>query len=159
MVVTPEWLPELECFEDYNGDWPNYLAAIYEIFCNDFVHSSPTFQGRKLKLKRHPIAHGKEATFWHLTSSGESEADREPDLRRCERIRWPRPVIENDTDPNLKVWSEKRRGEDRIHIWFEAEGYLVVLAKRKDYILPWTAFYVEHKHQRTKFTKRWKKNS
>jgi hypothetical protein len=159
LVVTPDWLPELEYFDDYNGDWSRYLDAIYEIFCNDFVNSSPTFQGQKLALKRLPIEHDKEATFWHFTSSGAVEKEREPDLRRCERIRWPRPVIENDADPNLKIWSEKRNGEERVHIWLESEGYLVVLAKRKNYILPWTAFYVERRHQRDKFNKRWERHT
>ncbi|MGR6756525.1 hypothetical protein ACU6QO_01760, partial [Aeromonas veronii] len=43
------------------------------------------------------------------------------------------------------------------HIWFEAEGYLVVLDDRGEYILPWTAFFIEHEHERRKYNKRWKR--
>ncbi|MNH30689.1 hypothetical protein D3C79_909980 [compost metagenome] len=45
---------------------------------------------KRLGLKRHPVIQGKEATFWHMISEGNDEAERLPDLRRCERIRWPR---------------------------------------------------------------------
>ena len=121
MDGTPEWLPELELFSDYGGDWERYLDAIYTIFCHDFVDSKPFFRGQRLALKRHPVVEGKEATFWHMTSEGSVESERTPDFRRCQ-IRWPRPVIENEDDPALKVWSEKRGNENRIHLWFEAEA-------------------------------------
>ena len=92
-----------------------------------------------------------------MISTGDVEEEREPDLRRCERIRWPKPIIENDSDPELKVWAEPRGKLQRIHIWFEAEGYLVVLDDRGEYILPWTAFFIEHEHERRKYNKRWKR--
>ena len=159
MRGTPDWLPELELFSDYRGDWKLYLDAIYKIFCQNFIDSKPLFRGERLALKRHPIVDGKEATFWHMTSEGRIEAERIPDFRRCERIRWPRPVIENEHDPALKVWSEKRGSENRIHLWFESEGYLVVLSQRKTYTLPWTAFHVARPHQKEKYNKRWKRNT
>lgn len=159
MDGIPEWLPELELFTNYGGDWEQYLDAIYRIFCRDFVDSKPLFRGQRLALKRHPVVDGKEATFWHMTSEGSVESERTPDFRRCERIRWPRPVIENEQDSVLKVWSEKQRGETRIYLWLETEGYLAVLAERKGYTLPWTAFYIERQHQRDKYTKRWRRNT
>jgi len=159
MDETPDWLPELELLSEYGGDWDQYLEAIYSIFCKDFIDSKPVFRGQPLALKRHPVVDGKEATFWHMTSEGSVESERIPDFRRCERIRWPRPVIEHEQDPALKVWSEKRGNENRIHLWFESEGYLVVLAERTTYTLPWTAFYIERQHQRDKYTKRWKRNT
>lgn len=154
----PIWLPELVLFEDYQGNWERYLETIYVLFCDDFVRSKAVFKGRRLGLKRHPVIQGKEATFWHMVSEGSVEGDRLPDLRRCERIRWPKPVIEHDNAPEIKIWSEKKKGNKRIHIWFEAEGYLVVLDDRKDFILPWTAFYVKYDHQRRKYNKRWNSN-
>jgi hypothetical protein len=93
---------------------------------------------------------GKEATFWHLTSTGTGEASRLPDLRRCERIRWPRPVIDKSTDHPVSVWANKRGGEDRICLWIRGDNYLVVLARRKGYLLPWTAYCVEQEHTRRK---------
>ena len=103
MSNTPEWLPPLVLFNDHGGNWHAYLDAIYAWFKQDFVDTKPTFQGRRLGLKRQPVTHGKEATFWHMIQEGSVEVDRTPDFRRCERIRWPRPIIEHDADPAIKV--------------------------------------------------------
>ena len=89
---------------------------------------------------------------------GSTEDERTPDFRRCERIRWPAPIIEHSLAPELKVWAEPKGKNQRIHIWFESESYLVVLDDRGEYILPWTAFYIEHEHQRKKYIKRWKRH-
>ena len=153
MNNSPDWLPPLILFSDYGGDWESYLAAMYVCFKQDFVDSKPMFRNRRLKLKRHPMMHGKEATFWHMIQAGSQAADRVPDFRRCERIRWPRPIIEHDTDSAIKVWTNQRRGEKRICPWFEPENYLVILADRGKYILPWTAYLVEQPHRRRKLQK------
>ena len=154
-----DWLPSLELLADYGGDWERYVEILYGVFYNDFVDSKPVFRGAPLGLKSHPMVDGKEATFWHMISEGVIEADRTPDMRRCERIRWPRPIIEREDNPELKVWSETNRGDTRIYLWLEAESYLVVLAQRKSYVLPWTAFFVKEQHQREKYIKRWKRSA
>jgi len=153
MNDAPDWLPPLVLFNDYGGHWDAYLDAVYACFKRDFVDSKPNFQGRRLGLKRLPITYGKEATFWHMIQEGSVEEDRTPDFRRCERIRWPRPIIEHDADPAIKVWRNQRRGEDRVCLWFAQESYLVILADRGDYILPWTAYPVEQAHQQRKLQK------
>jgi len=153
MSDFPDWLPSLIYFSDYDGDWNRYLDALYAFFKQDFIDSKPVFQGRMLGLKRHPMTYGKEATFWHMISEGNNENDRLPDFRRCERIQWPKPVIEYDHDPAIKVWRNQRRGEDRICLWLVQENYLVVLADRGTYILPWTAFLVEQPHRQRKLQK------
>jgi|SRR5690625_1818806 len=155
--MSINWLPQLVCLSDYQGDWDKYFQAIYSIFHSDFVASKPTFRGVRLRLKRHPEHDGKSATFWHMISEGRVEEERTPDLRRCERIAWPRPIIENSTDTALKVWCEQRKGAKRIHIWLEDEGYLVVLDDRGKFILPWTAYYVERKHERAKLNRRFQR--
>ncbi len=152
-----DWLPELEPLGDYAGDWDRYFEAIYRFFCDDFVDMKPHFRGKRLGLKRHPIIEEKEATFWHFISEGKVEDERTPDLRRCERIRWPAPVINNSEDENLKIWAEPSGSNQRIFIWFEEESYLVILEDRGKYILPWTAYYVEKEHRRKKYIKRWKR--
>ena len=153
MSDPPEWLPPLVLFSDYDGDWERYLDALYDWFKRDFVDSQPVFQGRRLGLKRHPLSKGREATFWHMTSEGKDEEERIPDLRRCERIRWPRPVIEHHGDSQVKYWVTVKRKENRIHIWVQQEDYVVVLADRKGFLLPWTAFLVTRDHTRRKLRK------
>jgi hypothetical protein len=164
MSNQPEWLPPLVLLTEHGGDWERYLAAIYAWFMQDFVEKKPVFRGRPIGLKRHPMSYGKEATFWHMVSVGQVEADREIDLRRCERIRWPSPVIEHSTDNVVKVWENvrttKKGPENRICLWMEAQEYLVILADRKEYLLPWTAFVVDRSHQKAKlqreFDEYWK---
>ena len=153
MMDKPGWLPPLVLFSDFGGDWESYLDALYGYFKQDFVDSKPVFQGRRLGLKRHPLTHGKEATFWHMIQEGAVEEERTPDFRRCERIRWPKPIIEHDADEAVKVWENQRRGEKRICLWFEQENYLVILADRGKYILPWTAYLVEQPHRQRKLQK------
>lgn len=156
--MTPDWLPEQIFMEKFGGSWHVFFEMVYAAFHRDFVATKPEFRGKRLGLKRHPEYDGKSATFWHMISEGSVEQERTPDIRRCERISWPKPVIENSTDPVLKVWAEPKRKNQRIYIWLESEGYLVVLDDRREYILPWTAFYVEREHQRRKYLKRWERN-
>jgi hypothetical protein len=148
-----EWLPELVLFEDCGGDWKKYLNVLYDYFKKDFINSKPKFSGIEIALKKHPIVEGKEATFWHLISEGNLEENRLPNLRRCERIRWPRPMIENYNNPILKVWNNVRKYKTNVCIWFEKEEYLVVLAERKGYLLLWTAYLVTYNHQKRKLQK------
>lgn len=157
----PAWLPPLVPFDDFHGDWGRYLEALYAAFQEDFCRVRPNFQGRPLHLKRQPISEGKEATFWHFIQEGQVEADRLPDFRRCERIRWPRPVIEaHAVQDRIKLWCEVRTGrgtgkEPRWHLTLPDFSYLVVLADRGDFLLPWTAYPVEQDHERRKLEKRW----
>jgi hypothetical protein len=150
MSEPPYWLPPLVLFSDHGGDWNRYLDTLYAWFKQDFIDSTPVFQGRRLGLKRRPIAQGKEATFWHMIQEGEGEEERTPDFRRCERIRWPKPIIERDTDPAIRVWRNLRGREERVCLWLVQENYLVILADRGDYILPWTAYLVEQPHRQRK---------
>ncbi len=85
-----------------------------------------------------------------MITRGCVEKERSPDFRRCERIRWPRPVIEHEAYPAVKLWKNRRGTETRIVIWLEAENYLVILSERKGYILPWTAYLVVKDHQKRK---------
>lgn len=158
MSESPAWLPPLVLFGYYGGNWDTYLNAIYQWFKQDFIDSKPQFQGRRIGLKRHPMTHGKEATFWHMIQKGEVEDARTPDFRRCERIRWPRPVIEHNDDSMIKIWCNQRGNEKRVCLWFEQENYLVILADRGDYILPWTAYLVEQPHRQRKLQREYEEN-
>jgi hypothetical protein len=124
-----DWLPALVRLEDHGGDWEKYINAVFAEFYRDFIESQPKFRGRWVRCRRDPMFDGKEAGFWHCVSEGESEARRVPDLRRCERIRWIRAVIEHATDPSVDHWTNKRGPETRHLIWWD-EAFLVVLAER-----------------------------
>lgn len=147
------WLPALVLLADHGGDWNLYLDAVYGYFRQDFVVSAPLWEGTRVALKRHPVEQGKEATFWHLISEGRTEADRLPDIRRCERIRWPRPIIEAVRAGRVCCWRNQREHEARVVIALDDFSYVVVLAQRKNYVILWTAYWIEREHRRKKLRK------
>lgn len=153
MADFDSWLPALILFEDFGGDWNRYLEAIYAIFKRDFIDSKPVFSGRRVGLKRHPLTDGKEATFWHFISEGAIERERTPDLSRCERIAWPKPMIEAVLGTSVCTWRTVRGNDKRIIIALKDFSYIVVLVDRGNYVLPWTAYCVQRSHRRRKLYK------
>lgn len=138
MTNKPRWLPDLVLF---GGDWIKYEEILYSYFKNDFIDNRLIkFMGLRMGLKKYPTYKNKEATFWHFISEGEEESERVPDLRRCERIRWPRPIMENIEDQTVRMWENIRGNEKNICLCYGDWEYLIVLRKRKDYILPWTTY-------------------
>ena len=88
-----------------------------------------------------------------MTHKGEDEQNREPDLRRCERMPWAKPTIENCDLCNLKIWNQKRGNADRICIWLEVldePDYIIIIDVRANYKLLWTAFVIEYPHEKRK---------
>jgi len=159
--MTTDWLPDLVLFEHSDGDWKAYVECLHRHFENDFVRSLPSWPGKRVGLKRFPEYDGKSATFWHFISEGEDEAERIPDLRRCERIRWPRPMMDTfdgrslHDNPGSRMlwWKSERRGEARYVLASVDFSYKMVVADRGNYVLPWTAYFIERSHQREKLRK------
>ena len=146
-------LPELICLEDFSGNLEEYIGHLYELFVRDFIKNPAFFQGQRLGCKRHPEQDGKAYTFYHMTTHGSDERNRNYDFRRCERLPWAKPTINKSVEWGLKIWEQKRKGERRVCIWLELEGepdYFIVLNRRKDYLLPWTAFVLERDHEKVK---------
>ena len=145
--VAPEWLPPLVRFSEY-GNWPAYVDAIYEFYLNDFVRSRFTVGCKPLKMRRFPQTQGKDKAFWHLC--GHDEGQSEPtDFSRCERIRWPKPILLNRGDRSVKMWAadnfKTSNGKLRVLVWFNDE-YLVVLEPRADYVLLVTAYPTQYRN-------------
>ena len=143
------WLPALVLLSDC-GDWNTFINVLYMYFKKDFVETKPVHCGTRLGLKRYPLVDGREATFWHLITEGPDEKTRNPDERRCERIRWPKPAIERVPCAELRCWENCRKRERRIVIAFDDYSYVVILAERNGYLLPWSAYPVEREHRRRK---------
>lgn len=146
------WLPDIICY-DGRREWKDYQDEIYGIFKHDFIDSSPQFENRKVQIRKYPVEYGKEEAFFHVTCREyQNGRNREPDLRRCERIRWVRSFIENykcdvteceDCD-GIKVWTEPYKNKSRVHLLLEEEKYIVILEPRERYCLLITAFYLDY---------------
>lgn len=161
--MSDAWLPTLLLLKDSNGDWKAYLERLHQQFLQDFVNSKPSWPNKPVRLKRHPEYEGKSATFWHMISEGSDEQNRTPDFRRCERIAWPRPMMDefdqsspDSTKHRILWWCETRRGEVRYTLALDDFSYVVIVADRGEYVLPWTAFPIEYEHEKRKKRKAWR---
>jgi hypothetical protein len=138
-------LPELIALSQYDGNWSVYVKVIYQYYLDDVVNANLSYRNLPVRHQFRPLHDGKGFAFWHAISEGESEENRTPDLRRCERIRWIGWLIKhadsNDGINNEVTWWENKRGSNEHVVLFLAEeSYVVVLAKRKDYYLFKTAY-------------------
>ncbi len=148
-----------------------YIDKVYQVFKHDFIDNKPHVEDLVFKLKFNPMYQDKAYTFYHMTHEGHDEANRTPDLRRCERMPWCKPGIEKAEIFSLKFWEEERKGKNRICIWLEVNdietenrwnnNYFIVLDVRDKFVLPWTAFCADYHHQIIKKQKEyfnWKKS-
>jgi hypothetical protein len=155
---APDWVPPLIPFSEYDGAWEPFIEDVYAVFRASFVTDQPRFQGRWVRCRRDPIYDKKEAGFWHCTSDGETEDNRIPDIRRCERIGWIRAVIEHSTEAGVDVWENERNGERRSLLWLREE-FLIVLAVRTrprdgfQYFQLITAYCTVEEHRKRKLRK------
>jgi hypothetical protein len=154
--VTTEWLPELVKLESCGGDWTAYVETLYRIFHFHFIQSPPkSCLGKRWAVKKHPMELGKEATFWHVISEGQTETERTPDLRRCERLHWIRPMVDAIGSEDVKCWKNMRKGHLRLLISTPDFSFVVILQESSEYVMLWTAYYVESGHRREKLKREW----
>lgn len=136
MNDLPVWLPPLEVCE---GDWLDYIEVIYSFFRNDFLEIPPDLFNKNVRPIIHPIANGKEDSFWHIIQGTSGNG---PDHDRCQRIRWPKPIIQEITRQDVKWWRTKENGKRKFKLALDDFSYLVVLFERKTFFLLGTAFPV-----------------
>ncbi len=138
-MSQPVWLPDLVSFP--NCKMVEYEDKLYSFYTDDFIKAKVIFQKVPLYIRKYPMIDSKEYTFWHiiqervLDKNGNICAEG-PDFKRCERIRWPKPILEHvDSDGNIKIWKNHRKNKIHICIWFNDE-YLIILKENK----PFNAF-------------------
>jgi len=160
-------LPPLVEWDGQAKTWKKYVEDVFAIFYEDFIKTQPRFHECWVRCYQQPIHDGKEGGFWHcVTFDGENrkrEKDRIPDLRRCERIRWPRFVIENrgadaiHIDYWTKIHTTARGSKNRHYLWLQEE-YVVILEEsirpgRSTVFYLITAYLTDQKHTMERFTK------
>jgi len=147
------------------GKWPSTTRFMFDMGAS--IHSGAdgatsarvdVGAGRRWAVKRHPLVNGREATFQHLVSEGADESERMPDLRRCERIRWPRAIIDALGTHRVVAWANERRGDRRVVIALPDFTYAVILADRGDHIMLWTAYSVDAAYRRKQMRAEWERS-
>lgn len=146
-------LPELVLFDDHGNDWETYENVLYDFFKNDFIDTQPVYRNSRVGIMKQPLYKGKEYTFWHITSTGEIETKRVPDFRKCERIRWPNPILNNCEKLKFRSWENKRGKNKNICICYGDWEYLIILIIKKGYNLLLTAYPIEEEHGKRKLEK------
>ena len=152
MDAAPHWLPAPILLDHYRT-WESYLEALYGVFQADFVMDAPYLHGQRVNINRRPIFDGKETTFWHIISEGGYDLDRVPAPRRCERVGWVRPVIENVNDAAIREWERVKNGERRAYLWLLPTDYLIVLTKPPRYCQLITAYPIPQEHTKRRLLK------
>lgn len=145
--------PDIIELNEFGGDFHNYFNAVYAIFANDFIKTQPLYVGLKVAVRKYPEVDGLHRTFYHITHEGEDEENRSPDIRRMERIRFPRFVIENEPHQEILVWKNTRGKDERIVLFNEAENYILILTKRKGFYMFITAYFIDTEHRKRKLLK------
>lgn len=153
MIENALIFPDLIPFDDYNGNFEVYFAKIYNFFENDFVKTKPLYENQKVDVKKYPEVDGIHRTFYHITHEGKDENNRTPDLRRMERIRFPKFVIDNYLHSEILIWKNTRGTDERVVLFNEKENYIVILAQRNNFYLFITAYYIEQPHRKKKLLK------
>ena len=163
----PNWLPALISVDP----WPYYMYdSLYGIFCEDLRDISFRYLGHDVWFF-HDLEDGKEAIFWHLTSRKQSTiprrkrrfypagqkydpAERLPDLPRCARLRWIRPITENANDQEVKAWDYiEDDGSVHTYAWLCNEDFVVIFKKMGNGSRRLiTSFYIDHDWKRDDLT-------
>jgi len=133
------------------------LDAVYQAFRRDFVSSRPQLDGINVGISRRLAPDGIEERFWHLATEGDDEASRTPDPRRCERMGWPRALIEAlvASHAEVRAWNQLRPRQKTLVIGLDDFSYVVVLAAKTTHYLLVTAFCVEHGRRRATYRREW----
>ena len=92
-------------------------------------------------------------TFWHSVTEGDHTENDEADLNRLEKLQWINPIIDGQPDSDWWLWETKRKKDDRILIYSKKYRYLIVIDKRKDNVVFWTAYLITYDHAERKLEK------
>ncbi|MDP8220950.1 MAG: hypothetical protein P9X26_06370 [Candidatus Stygibacter frigidus] len=158
-----DWLPEIVKISDMGGNWDSFLERIYRIFYTDIVQKRLIYKNTLVRpADENCFEDDKLKLFWHIIQK-QGEKERQPDLRRMERIPWIKPITDNIDSQYIYLWREKKGHELRDHILLDDKSYhhyLIVLSVREkrnytDYFLI-TAFPPEKNYLKN-LLKRYKK--
>lgn len=153
----PAWLPDMLDFDPWTEDTYEFLYQ--NVFKKDFIDSKPKYLGKKVWLFPE-IQDGKEELFWHLTSRKDPEDGiRYPDLRRCERLTWTRPMIDRCPDVAMLNWDhEEGNGVMKTYVWLAGHDFVVIMKKYKDESRRLiTSYYLDNPHQRRKMMRKYER--
>lgn len=168
----PDWLPEMASVNPWTDAT---YEMLYEIFCRDIRDSNLRYKDCDVWIFR-DTEDGRERIFWHLTSrkkkpekiprrkrkffpadQGVVEQERLPDLRRCKRLPWVKPLIEHPSEPEVLAWDyEEGNKMVKTYVWIRDYDFVVIMKKYPDgkrRLI--TSFYVDSGYKRADFERKY----
>ena len=144
-------MPLPECLYRNGLDWKLYLERVHRVYLDTIARAYLQFDGWPVRQRFFPSDEGKAFTFWHMVTTGDLEAERTPDEKRCERIGWVAWTIANaKADPSISWWENTRRSNTNVVLWLPDQSYAVILSKRTGYYVLTSAYEVKE-HRRADF--------
>ena len=168
----PDWLPEKAAVNPWSD---TTYEMLYEIFFGDIRDYNLRYIGNNVWIFRE-MEDGKEKIFWHLTTrktiqkkiprrkrkfypKGQiyTETERLPDLRRCERLPWVKPLIEHPSESEVLAWDyEEGDRTIKTYIWIKDHDFVVIMKKYPDGKRRLvTSFYVDKPYKRKDFERKY----
>lgn len=147
----------VEC-KDY-GKYSEYEDELFAIFLQLYEHGTLVYNGKIVRMKHYPPDYGEKTGFYHMICENYQhtgdENDRKPNFRRCERIKWPKEIIEKCAEhcERIMIWENQRHGKQNILLYCPELDYLVVFGKRNNYLLLTTAYPVDYPNKRNDLIK------
>jgi hypothetical protein len=160
-VPPPDWLPPMVQVNPWHSET---CEQLYEVFRADFLQAQIKYRGFRVWFYPTTEEDGKEAIFWHLTTREQKPGQppqRLPDLRRCERLSWIKPMILRCPCPSNSIldWDfVEGDGSIKTYIWLHRHDFVVILKKLPDgqrRLI--TSFHLDSEHQRDKMRKKWER--
>lgn len=168
----PDWLPEIVAVNPWSDAT---YEMLYKIFCRDIRDHNLRYIGHNVWIFP-DMEDGKEKIFWHLTTreckrekiprrkqkfypEGQqyTQPGRMPDLRRCERLPWVKPLIEHPSEPEVLAWDYKEGDRTvKTYIWIKDYDFVVIMKKYpggKRRLV--TSFYVDETYKREDFERKY----
>lgn len=153
-MSTPSWLPAL--FNVNPWDQTTY-ESLYGIFHNDFIANKTHHDKTYVNFSR-TKEDGKEKIFWHVTTRDDKQnGERLPDLRRCERLPWLKPILESPVRAEILVW-EYTEGDGAIktYVWVKDHDYVAIMKKtNKGGLILLTAYWLEYNNAKKKLRRKY----
>lgn len=153
-TILCKWLPNYILFQDSNHLWSLYIEKLYQVFLEDFIENTPYFHKKPIKIRINPKENHYEHAFIHLTGKSTHHSfhpnDRTFDLKRCERLRWNRAIIDHYKChfscfhcQKILYYEHYYKNHIRINLFFSDVRFKVILEQRKDYFLLITGYYID----------------
>lgn len=167
----PKWLPDLFNVTPWTE---STYEQLYEIFCAEIRDHNLKCGSTSVCICQ-TKTDDKEDIFWHLTTRKEKaqkiprrkqkvhknkkielQQSRSADLRRCERLPWVKPVIENHLDKQVLSWFFlEGDGAIKKYLWLKGHNHVVIMKKIKYKFRLITAFYVDREYTRRQLNKKY----